>query len=213
MKERKIIIGTHNPGKLEEYRILLRDMGYGVFSLNDLDIEKDVQESGKTYQENAVKKAVFYSRLTELPVLTDDGGLEIDILGGEPGLKSRRWPGYKASDEELIEFALGKLNGVPREKRTARFVVIVALAFSKNKIFTARGEKEDIILEKPQGEMIPGYPFRSLFYLPDQEKTFNELSLEEELQIGHRKKALDILKPKLQVFLKKKKQRQRDGLS
>jgi len=194
-----ILIGTHNPGKLREYKILLKEYK-NILSLNDLGVEKDIKESGKTYEENAIKKAVFYSKLTGLPVLADDGGLEIDILGGEPGLKSRRWPGYKASDEELIGLALEKLKGVPREKRTACFVVVVALAFSENKVFTARGEKQGIILEKPQGKMISGYPFRSIFYLPKQDKTFNQLSIEQEAETGHRKKPLALLKPKLQDF-------------
>ncbi|MBD3208585.1 MAG: non-canonical purine NTP pyrophosphatase [Candidatus Nealsonbacteria bacterium] len=193
---REILIGTHNAGKIKEYKILLKDMGFKVLSLDYLDIREDVIEDGNTYKENAIKKASFYAGLTGLSVLADDGGLEIDALEGEPGIKSRRWPGHEASDEELIKIALRKLKNVPKEKRTARFVVVVALAVSKDKVFSSRGEKEGVILEKTRGKMmIPGYPFRSLFFLPDKGKTFNQISLEEEAEIGHRKKALSKLEP------------------
>lgn len=197
---KKILVGTHNPGKLEEYSILLKDTGLSVVSLDDLDIKKDVKEDGKTYQENAVKKAVSYSKLAGIPALADDGGIEIDALNGEPGIKSRRWPGHEASDEELIDMALKKLKGVPRKKRTARFVVVVALALSEDKIFTARGEKKGVIIEEPRGKLISGYPFRSIFFLPEENKTFNQLSLGEEVEIGHRKKALAELKPILNTI-------------
>jgi len=192
---REILIGTHNPGKVREYKMLLGDRDFDVLSLNDLNVHEDVIEDGTTYKENAAKKASFYADLTGLSVLADDGGLEIDALGGEPGIKSRRWPGYEASDEELIKIALRKLEDIPKKKRTARFVVVIALAVSNEEIFISRGEKEGVILEKARGKMIPGYPFRSLFFLPDKEKTFNQISLKEEVEIGHRKKALSKLEP------------------
>jgi len=90
----KLLIATTNPGKFREYKILLQDLPLKMVSLRDLKIRKKPKEDGKTFRENAIKKAKFYSRLAQLPILADDGGLEIDYLKGEPGVKSRRWPGY-----------------------------------------------------------------------------------------------------------------------
>jgi len=192
---KKLLIATHNPGKLGEYKLLLEDLNLQLFSLKDLKIEKEAKEDGKTYRENAIKKARFYSGLTALPVLADDGGLEIDCLKGEPGLKSRRWPGHEASDEELIELALAKLRGVPWPKRGAQFRVVVALTVPGKTPLTVEGIKRGVILKEPRGTLIRGYPFRSIFYLPEFDKTFNQLSFEEEARIGHRRKALNKLTP------------------
>ena len=192
---KKLLIATHNPGKLGEYKLLFEDLNLQLFSLKDLKIEKEAKEDGKTYKENAIKKAKFYSDLTIFPVLADDGGLEIDCLKGEPGLKSRRWPGHEASDEELIELALAKLRGVPWPKRGAQFRVVVALIMPGKKTLTVEGIKRGVILKEPRGTLIRGYPFRSIFYLPELDKTFNQLSVEEEARIGHRRKALNKLTP------------------
>lgn len=197
-KIKKLLIATNNPAKLREYKELLRDLPLKIVSLKDLRIEKKINENGKTFEENAIKKAKFYSELTGLPTLADDGGLEIDYLKGEPGVKSHRWLGYEASDQELIDFALKKLKGVPWRKRGAQFRVIVALAIPEKGVFTFEGKKRGIILTKPRGKIISGYPYRSIFYLPKFRKSFNQLNFKEEVKISHRKrpvkKLISILK-------------------
>ena len=198
---KKLLIATNNPGKLKEYKELLKDLPLKLISLKNLGIKNKVNESGKTFEENAIKKAKFYSKLTGLTALADDGGLEIDYLKGEPGVKSRRWPGYKATDEELIDFALKRLRGVPWPKRKAQFRVIIALAISGKEVLISEGKLKGIILTKPRGKLIPGYPFRPIFYLPKHRKSFSELSFKEEVKIGHRRKPIK----KLLSFLKLEK--------
>ena len=198
---KRLLIATNNPGKVKEYKELLKDLPLKLISLKDLGIKNKVNESGKTFEENAIKKAKFYSKLTGLTALADDGGLEIDYLKGEPGVKSRRWPGYKATDEELIDFALKRLRGVPWPKRKAQFRVIIALAIPGKEVLISEGKLKGIILTKPRGKLIPGYPFRPIFYLPKHRKSFSELSFKEEVKIGHRRKPIK----KLLSFLKLEK--------
>ncbi len=169
IKSKKLLIATTNPGKLREYRELLKNLPLKLVSLKNLGIKRKPNESGKTFKINAIAKAKFYSKLTDLSTLADDGGLEIDYLKGEPGVKSRRWPGREATDQKLIDFALKRLKGIPWGKRGAQFRVILALAIPGKKVLTFEGKKRGIILAKPQGRLIPGYPFRSIFYLPNME--------------------------------------------
>ena len=194
----KLLIATTNPAKLREYKELLKNLPLELISLKNLGIKKRPNENGKTFRANAVQKAKFYSKLTGLTTISDDGGLEIDYLNGEPGIKSRRWTGLQATDKELINFALERLKGVPWRKRGAQFRVILALAMPGKKVLIFEGKKRGIILTKPRGKLIPGYPFRSIFYLPKHGKSFNELSFKEEIKIGHRRKPTK----KLIVFLK-----------
>jgi len=195
---KRLLIATNNPGKVKEYKELLKDLPLKLISLKDLGIKNKVNESGKTFEENAIKKAKFYSRLTGLATLADDGGLEIDYLKGEPGVKSRRWPGHEATDQELIDYTLKKLKGVPWNKRRAQFRVIIALAIPGKEVLISEGKLRGVILAKPRGKLIPGYPFRPIFYLPKYGKSFAELSFKEEVKIGHRVKAIQ----KLISFLK-----------
>jgi len=186
----KLLIATTNPGKLKEYKELLRGLPLKLISLKDVGVEKKVEEDGKNFKENAIKKAEFYSQLTNLLTLSDDGGLEIDYLNGEPGVTSHRWPGHEANDEELLNFTLKKMEGVPWKKRGAQLKVVIALAIPGKKILTSEGKIRGFILTKPREKIIPGYPFRSIFYLPQYRRSFNQLTPEEELKISHRKKAI-----------------------
>ncbi|MFH0987591.1 MAG: non-canonical purine NTP pyrophosphatase [Patescibacteria group bacterium] len=201
---RKLLIATKNKGKFKEYQIIFKNLPLKLISLKDLNINKEVEEDGKTYEENAVKKAKFYSELTGLPTLGDDGGLEIDFLNGEPGIKSRRWPGYEASDEELIQIILKKIKGVESGKRGAQLVVVIALTFPpEKKSYIFKGVLRGLIEEKPVIKRYEGYPFRSVFYLKEQKKVFGELSEEEEAEISHRKiainKAMPLIREKMGV--------------
>ena len=193
---KKILVATHNPGKITEYREILGGHALEFLLLSDLNISDEPEENGKTFEENAIKKAEFYSQFTDLPVLAEDGGLEIDYLNGELGVHSRRWSGHKATDQELVDMTLTKLKGVPMEKRGAQFRVVVA--FKKNpkaKIMTAEGVLRGIILEKPGTEIVPGFPFRSLFYLPEIGKVLGDATAEDEVKIAHRRIAIQKLLP------------------
>lgn len=189
----KLLIATTNEGKISEYKELLKDLNIKLVTLKDMDINQDVEETGKTFRENAIIKARFYQNLTGLPVLSDDAGLEIDCLNGEPGVCSRRWPGYRATDEELMNFALKKMEGVPKEKRGAQFHAAMGLCFpGQSEVFIFEGILRGSIAEKPYREIERGYPFRPIF-IPE--------NIEGEHIFEHRriavKKALPTIKQKL----------------
>jgi XTP/dITP diphosphohydrolase len=202
---KQILIATHNPGKIIEYKMILRDLPLKLLMLSDFGSSAEPEEDGANFEENAIKKAEFYSAIFDLPILAEDSGLEIDYLNGEPGVHSRRWPtlaeaatgkpSSKKSDEELVEMALQKLRGVPYEQRTAQFRVVIAYKPSRQEdAITAEGILRGCILEKPASPIIPGFPFRSLFYVPELEKTLGELNMQEEAKIAHRRKAVEKLK-------------------
>lgn len=196
---RKLLIATKNPGKVLEYREIFKelDLKIELVSLKDLGIEQSLEETGKTFEENAIQKAKFYYNLAGLPTLSDDSGIEIDFLNGEPGAKSRRWPGYEASDEELIEFTLEKLKRVPEEKRGAQLRAIVGLTFpGEEKVYTFEGILRGRIAQKPFEKSIPGYPFRSIFIHKQQKKYLGELSL-----VAHRKQAIEKALPIIRKHL------------
>src|SRR3972149_11988316 len=191
----KLLLATTNPGKVTEYKTLLGHVPVEMVSVKEAEITMAVEGGGRTFEEDAVKKAITYMNVSGLPTLADDGGIEIDYLNGEPGVYSRRWPGHEATDEELISMALEKLSGIPRSKRTARLRVVVALAFpGDSTVYTSEGAKRGIIGTKPIN-LVEGDPFRSLFYVPEIKKYYSELTIEEEAKIAHRKEALEKLIP------------------
>lgn len=198
----KILIATTNPGKILEYRQILSVLPIEVVSLKEMGLEHiKVEEDKETFEENAIKKAKTFCEVSKIPVLADDSGLEIDFLSGEPGVKSRRWPGYEASDDELIKLALDKLKGVSKDKRGAQLRCCIAIVFpEEEKIYLTEGILRGIITESSI-KIIPGFPFRSIFFLPEINRVLGELTLEEETEVAHRKKAMEkmipILKEKL----------------
>jgi XTP/dITP diphosphohydrolase len=202
-KKLKLLIATHNPGKFREYKIIINQLlglPLNLVSLKDLKIRKKIEEAGKTYKENAILKAKFYCQISGLPTLADDSGLEIEILGKWPGVKSRRdEKGNELSDRELIKRIIEKSSGIPFEKRKAKYRVVVALAFpNKKKIYTFEGERKGFIVEKPSKKIWKGFPYDSIFYLPEKRNVFVNLSPKEKAQFSHRlealRKALPILK-------------------
>jgi len=193
---KNVILATTNPGKILEYQTLFKELKLPInlITLKDAGIFIDIEEDGKTFEENAIKKANSYSTYTDLPVLAEDGGLEIDYLNGEPGVYSRRWPGYEATDKELLDILFEKMKGVPRDKRGAQFKVVVALKISKdNDPILAEGSLRGQIEEEVKSSIIPGFPFRSVFYLESIGKTLGEVTMEEEAKIAHRRMALNQL--------------------
>jgi len=201
----KILIATTNQAKLEEIRECLTDLPIECVGLKDVRITQSVEETGKTFEENAILKATFYAKKSGLPTLADDGGLEIDALHGEPGVHSHRWihKDREDEDEELIEYTIDQLRGLPRAKRGAQLRVVVALALPHGDVHTSEGIIRGIIAEKPSSYRQKGFPYRSLLYLPTIKKFYNhdELTKEENEVYNHRKKALEMLKPILKLKL------------
>lgn len=200
--DKKILVATKNAGKISEYNELFKDLPYKLLTLADLRIKDEPKENGKTFTENAIKKVEFYSQISKFPSLAEDSGLEIDYLNGEPGVFSRRWLGRKRTDEELIQITLKKMKGVPQEKRDAQLRVVIAFKLNKEAVpITTEGTLRGRITEKPMAEIIPGYPFRSIFYVPAIDKVLAELSMAEEAKIAHRKMALEKLIPKIRKLI------------
>src|SRR3989338_763320 len=121
---KKLLVATQNPGKILEYKELLKNLPIEVITLQDLGITEEAPEDAPTFEENAKLKATFYSKFVDFPTIAEDSGLEIDHLNGEPGVKSRRWPGHRATDDELVKMIEEKMQGVPKEQRGAQFRVV-----------------------------------------------------------------------------------------
>ena len=190
-----IIFATGNKNKMIEIRMILADLGCKILSQKEAGIQADVVEDGQTFEENALIKATTIADIArKMPeyknavVLADDSGLEIDYLNKEPGIYSARYMGedtsYHIKNSSLIE----RLNGVPDEKRTARFVCAVAAAFPDGRVKTVRGTMEGRIGYEEKGEN--GFGYDPIFYLPEYGCTSAELSMEEKNKISHRGKAL-----------------------
>ena len=193
----KLLIASHNPAKVAEYKRYLSDLPLELISLSDLNISGEAPEDGETFEGNAVEKAKFYYRLTGLPTITDDGGLMIDALNGAPGVKSRRWLGYKMTDEEMIQSVVEKMKDVPEDKKNCHLVGIAALAMPDGTVHTQWAQIDGVVAQIPTEKRLNGFPYRSFFYLPQLKKFYLELTDEEHEQINHRKFALLKLKPYL----------------
>lgn len=193
----KVLIATHNQGKLKEISEFLKDLPLRTLSLNDVGIKDDIEETGKTYKENSQLKALFYSKKSGLPTIADDGGIEILALEGAPGLKSRRWFGKNSTDEQILKYMLDVSKKLPENNRKAFFRTVISLAMPSGKVWSAAGEVEGIIAKKPYPKLLKGYPYRSFFYLPKIKKYYHEdqLDPEEEKEYNHRHKAIQELKP------------------
>jgi XTP/dITP diphosphohydrolase len=183
----KLLLATFNPGKIREYRFLLDGLGYQITTPAEEGIGKVVTESGKSYEQNARLKAITYAQLSQLTTLADDSGLEVDVLSGEPGVKSARFAGEAASDAEKVNLLLAKLNQVPWEQRTARFKCVIAIATREGEVEVCYGECQGMIALKGKGKN--GFGYDPIFFLPEIGKTMAELSLEVKNQISHRGQA------------------------
>ncbi len=201
----KLLIATTNPGKLGEITKYLSDLPIELVGLKEVRITEQVEETGKTFEENAILKAKFYSQKSGLPTIADDGGLEIDALHGEPGVKSHRWIGgnHEDSDEELIAHTIKKLKGIPLKNRQAQLRAVLALALPNGKVFTAEAATRGIIPLAPGTHRTPGFPYRSLLFLPEVGKFYDhsELTEAENNRYNHRKQALDKLTPVIKKYV------------
>jgi len=195
----QIIFATKNSGKVREVKMILEDMEADVFTMAEAGIDIEVEEDGETFEENAVLKAEAIMEESDCLVLADDSGLEIDYLGGDPGVHSARFMGYDTPYEEKNAKILQMLEGVPEEKRTARFVSVIAAAFPDGRTVTVRGTVEGIIGYEQKGTN--GFGYDPIFYIPELGKYSAELSLEEKNKISHRGKALRLMKEKLREMM------------
>ena len=181
----EILIATNNLGKVKEIKDILDSPEIKILTMKDFPPLPKIEEDGKTYQENAFKKARKISEYTGKICLADDSGLEIDYLKGKPGIYSSRWGN---SDEERINKVLKLLENVPINKRNAKFVCVVVLVFPNGKIYMVKEECKGIITFNPKGEH--GFGYDPIFLVPEYDKTFAELGDKIKNQISHRGKAM-----------------------
>lgn len=204
MKAEKIVFATGNAGKMREIRMIMADLGLEIQSMKEAGIDIDIVEEGKTFEENAMIKASAIAqelrkRGERAVVLADDSGLEIDYLNKEPGIYSARYMGedtsYTIKNTNLIQ----RLEGVPDEKRTARFVCVIAAVFPDERKFSTRATIEGRIGYEERGEN--GFGYDPIFYLPEYGMYSAELAPEEKNRISHRGKALEEMKKVLSAEL------------
>jgi XTP/dITP diphosphohydrolase len=193
--ERKIIFATGNEGKMTEIRAILAGAGFLIRSMKEAGIAAWVDENGTTFEENAVIKAKEISAYTNEIVLADDSGLEIDYLNKEPGIYSARYAGVDTPYSVKNQMLLDRLLGVPQEKRTARFVCVIAAALPNGEIITARGTFEGYIAFEATG--FNGFGYDPIFFVPEYNCTSAQLPTDLKNQLSHRGKALCIMRDKL----------------
>lgn len=189
---RKLIFATGNQGKLKEIREIMADLEVEVLSMKEAGVETEIEENGITFEENAIIKARAVGKLTGELTLADDSGLEIDYLNKEPGVYSARYMGedtsYRIKNASLIK----RLEGVPMEQRTARFVCVIAAVFPDGRVETVRGTIEGVIGYEERGEN--GFGYDPIFYVPELNCSTAELTPEQKNEISHRGKALRKMK-------------------
>jgi XTP/dITP diphosphohydrolase len=184
---KQLVIATRNSGKLREFRELLLPLKTEVLSLADLRVDEEFEESGNTFAENARLKAIGYSRLVQFPVLADDSGLEVEALGGRPGIFSARYGGPGASDEDRVRKLLKELESSGGE-RDARFVCSLALAQGGRLLLESEGECRGTIAQAPRGTN--GFGYDPIFLFPALGRTYAELNQKEKNVHSHRSRAV-----------------------
>ena len=187
--EKRIVFATGNQDKMKEIRMILSDLGMPVYSMKEVGVEMDIVEDGTSFEENAEIKARAVARvLTDDIILADDSGLEIDYLDKAPGIYSARFAGEDTSYDVKNRIFLDRLEGVPDEQRTARFVCAVAAVFPDGSARTVRGTIEGRIAHEILGEN--GFGYDPIFYVPEYGCTTGEMSVELKNELSHRGKAL-----------------------
>ncbi|MBI4788560.1 MAG: XTP/dITP diphosphatase [Chloroflexi bacterium] len=183
----QLLIATHNRGKLIEYQGILAGLPLELVTLDHVGIKEDIAESGATFAENARLKATAYARASAMLTLADDSGLQVDALGGEPGVYSKRYAGEHATDAERVNYLLYKLKDVPAQARTARFRCAIAIASPSGEVWESDGTVEGEIAFVPRGKN--GFGYDPIFYFPKLGVTMAELPAFEKNKISHRAKA------------------------
>ena len=196
----RLLLATTNPGKIEEFKLLLKPYIDDVVSAADLKIAEAPDESGETYAENSLIKANYYWQKGNLPTLADDGGLEIDALNGEPGVHSRRMNGQIRTDDELRDLFLGAVKGKPETEAGALLRVVLTLRVNRELDFQSEAVLEGVIKDSDLPR-VPGYPVRSIFWIPSMNKFYSQFTPEEEMTVSHRAKALKKLIPLINQYV------------
>lgn len=198
MTERQLLVlASRNAGKTGELRGLLKNFPVELKNLDDFGSIPPVEEDGTTFDENAHKKAAFTAKVLGLPTLADDSGLEVDALGGLPGVHSARYAGPNASDTDNSAKLSSEMKG--KTNRAATFVCVISIAVPAGMALTYEGRCEGLIAEAPAGEN--GFGYDPLFYYPPLKRTFAQLSVEEKNQVSHRGKAMAQLKEEFNQVL------------
>ncbi len=182
-----LLIATTNRGKLSEYRSLFKELPFVIVSPADLGVTDDVEEGDISMAENARLKAVHHACRSKMITVADDSGLEVDVLGGEPGIRSARYAGENATDSDRIYYLLEKLKDITEEKRTAHFRCVVAVATPEGNVETYEGECSGVIAFQAKGNN--GFGYDPIFYIPELGKTMAELTPEIKNRISHRARA------------------------
>jgi len=191
----KWILASNNAHKVEEIMAILKPLGVTLITMAEAGLgDVDVEETGVTFEENALIKARAIHQMTGQPVLADDSGLMVDALNGAPGVYSARYAGVPKSDERNNQKLLDALAGLTPDMRKARFVCVLAYV-SSEETFTIRGEAEGVIIDEAKGEN--GFGYDPIFYSTEGQKTFASLTSEEKNTISHRAKALQLLKERM----------------
>lgn len=200
-----IILATNNEHKIKEFKDILKNIPVNVYSLKEVNIEVDIEETGTTFIENSkIKVQAIYCILKErnrknFIILADDSGLVVEYLNGEPGIYSARYAGEHGNSEENNKKLLDKLKGVQYEDRKAKFVSAIALIDNSGKFKVVEGEAYGYIIEDYRGGK--GFGYDPLFYFPEKKKTFAEMSEEEKNSLSHRGKALKALKVEIEKLV------------
>lgn len=196
----RVVLATRNLKKRKEIEALLSDLPLEVLGLDEFQNCPEIIEDGRTFQENATKKALVVAKFTGTMAIGEDSGIEVDALGNKPGIYSARFAGPNATHEDNNRLLLHKLRYVPRAKRTARFRCVIVVAVPHRELFTVEGECAGLIAQAPTGNN--GFGYDPVFYIPMMRKTFGELSPEVKNQFSHRARALGRLRPKLIELLR-----------
>lgn len=196
-----LLIATNNPGKIREFTDILKPLGYTIVTLKELGITDAPPEDGETFAENSLLKANFYwQKSGNIDTLASDGGLEIEAFGNTPGVHTHRIDGKDRTDEELRRIILEKIISIPPEQRTARITTTLTLRVSKDLNFQAESSIEGVI-KKSTLPFEPGYPARSIFWIPILKKFLSEITNEEHRAISHSRKAIEKLLPYLEQYV------------
>lgn len=197
---KKLLVATHNQGKVAEFAELLQDLDVEWLGLDDAGVTMEVEETGSTFRENAVLKAETYARAAGLLTLADDSGLEVDALNGRPGVKTSRFGGEGLDSEGRYRLLLERLERVPWDRRGARFRCVVALATPEGGVLeTAEGSVEGRIAIQPSGE--GGFGYDPVFYVEEEGATMAELPADVKNRLSHRARAVSAIRPVLKRLL------------
>ena len=195
----RFVVASTNSGKIKEIKKVLQDTSLEVISMSEAGFNDEIEETGTTFEENALIKAQAVAAKVNAIVMADDSGLEVDALNGAPGVYSARYAGEGANDQDRNRKLLRELSYITDEKRQARFVSAIAVVMPDGKSFVVRGTCEGLIAKEPSGEN--GFGYDPLFYMPEFSATMAQISIEEKNKISHRGKALVKMVEKLKEIM------------